>query len=77
MQTPEKENEEIKSVERDQWDAKELADQATNMPSDEIMRGMLRGDETEGSPDERDVVGGVSSDSTPQGRKETKKTDKS
>ncbi len=77
MQAQEKENEEIKDVERQDWNAEELADQATNMPSDEILREMLRGDETEGNADDRDVVGGVESNDTPHGRKETKKSDES
>lgn len=77
MQMQEKENEEIKDVTRDEWNAQELADQATNFPSDEITREMLRGDETQGNPDNRDVVGGVESKDTPHGRKETKKGDES
>ena len=77
MQSQEKENKEIKDVKNDEWNAQELADQATNMPSDEITREMLRGDETEGTPDNRDVVGGVESKDTPHGRKETKKPDES
>ena len=75
MQTPEKENEEIQDVKRDEWSAEDLANEATNMPSDEITREMLRGDETRGNPDERDTVGGVASKDTPHGRKETKKSD--
>jgi len=77
MQTPAKENEEIQDVKRDQWNAEDLANEATNMPSDEITRGMLRGDETQGTPDDRDIVGGVASKDTAHGRKETKKSDES
>ncbi len=77
MQIPEKENEEIQDVKREQWNAQDLANEATNMSSDEITREMLRGDETQGNPDERDIVGGVASKDTPHGRKETKKSDES
>jgi len=77
MQIQEKENEEIKDVKRDEWNAQDLADEATNMPSDEIMREMLRGDESKGNPDDRDAAGSVDTNETPQGRKETKKTDES
>lgn len=53
-----KENQEkIPNVEKDGWDAEELAEQATNEESDDIVRRMRRGDETVGNPDERDVAG--------------------
>lgn len=73
----EKENKEIRDVMCDEWSAEELADQATNMLPDEITRGMLRGDETKGDPDDRDIVGSIASNETPHGRKETKKSDES
>lgn len=72
MQTPEKENKEIENVEREEWNARELADQSPYLMTDEVQRQMLRGDETKGSPDDRDVVGSVDSNETPHGRKETK-----
>ncbi|MCA1625517.1 MAG: hypothetical protein LC768_05625 [Acidobacteria bacterium] len=75
MQKQKKENEEIKDIQHDKWNAQDLANEATNMPSDEIMREMLRGDETKGSPDDRDVVGNVDTNETPHGRKEAKKDD--
>lgn len=52
--------------------AKEIAEQATNLSPDEIKRQMLRGDETEGDADERDVVGSANRSETPQGREEAK-----
>lgn len=55
------------------WSAEEIASEATNKPDDEIKREMLRGDETEGDADERDVVGSVKSEETAHGSKEAKK----
>lgn len=52
--------------------AKEIAEQATNLSPDEIKRQILRGDETEGDADKRDVVGGTNRNETPQGREEAK-----
>lgn len=59
-------------VERQGWKAEELAEEASNKESDEITRQMLRGDETEGDPDERDVAGTIPSGETPQGYREIK-----
>ena len=59
-------------AERQGWQAEELAEEASLLESDEITRQILRGDETEGNPDERDVAGGVASSDTPHGRKEVK-----
>lgn len=57
---------------RDEWDAEQLAGEASNRTSDEIQREMARGDETEGDPDERDEAGSSASIDTPQGREEAK-----
>lgn len=65
------------NVERGEWNADELNEQATNLPSDEIQRQMLRGDESQGDADARDVVGGVASKDTAHGRKEIKRGDES
>ncbi len=74
MQTDQqKENEEISDVERDDWSVKQIADESTNQPSDETLRQFLRGDETKGDADERDVAGSSASIDTPQGREEAKK----
>lgn len=71
MQTEEKEK--LENVERQNWNAEKVAEEATNKEDDEIMRQMLRGDETKGNPDERDVAGSVDSDETPHGSEEAKK----
>ena len=71
MQKDDKEK--IENVERQEWNAEKVAEEATNMEDDEIMRQMLRGDETEGNPDERDVAGTVDSKDTPHGNEEAKK----
>lgn len=57
---------------RQGWNIAELAEQSTNKSSDEMKREFLRGDETIGDADERDVVGSVDSSETPQGREEAK-----
>ncbi|MCY7345962.1 MAG: hypothetical protein LH614_07035 [Pyrinomonadaceae bacterium] len=73
MQTNQKkENEEIPNVERQDWSVKEIVDQSTNKFSDETLREILRGDESQGDPDERDIVGSPDSIDTPQGREEAK-----
>ena len=65
--------EQFPDVEKQNWDAEQLAEESTNKPSDEIVREMKRGDETKGNADDRDVVGGVESEDTPHGREETKR----
>lgn len=52
--------------------ASEIAEQASNKTPDEIQREILRGDESTGDPDERDVAGAARSEDTPQGREESK-----
>lgn len=64
--------EQFPDVEKQDWDAEQVAEESANKPSDEIVREMLRGDETKGNPDDRDVAGGVESADTPHGREETK-----
>lgn len=59
-------------IERQGWNAEKLAEEATNKQSDDITREMLRGDETKGNPDERDIAGSSKSVETPQGREEEK-----
>ncbi len=51
---------------------KEISEQSTNMPPDEIKRQILRGDETKGDADGRDVAGSADRNETPQGREEAK-----
>lgn len=64
--------EQFPDVERDDWSAENISEEAANESSDEILRKMLRGDETDGDADERDVVGGVESADTPHGSEEIK-----
>ena len=68
-----KENERTPNVEREGWQAEKLADEASNKESDEIVRQMLRGDESKGDPDERDIAGGTNFENTQYGRKQTKR----
>lgn len=64
---------EIPDVNREGWSVERVTDEATNKSSDETLRQVLRGDETKGNPDDRDIVGGVNSNETPHGREEAKK----
>lgn len=57
---------------RDEWDAEQVSDEASNRMSDEIHREIARGDETKGDADERDAAGSSASIDTPQGREEAK-----
>lgn len=68
MQDKDKEN--IPNVKRQGWKAGKLSEEASNKDAEEITRQILRGDETKGDPDERDIVGTVEKSETPEGRKE-------
>lgn len=57
---------------REGWDVEKLGDEASQKNTDEIQRETLRGDESEGDADERDIVGSVDRSETPQGREEAK-----
>ena len=57
---------------RENWDVQKLADEASQKDVDEIQRETLRGDETQGDADDRDIVGKVDSSETWQGREEAK-----
>jgi hypothetical protein len=50
----------------------EIAEESSYEGESEIKRRVLRGDETEGDADDRDVVGSVKSKDTWQGREEAK-----
>lgn len=78
MQHKTKENSaEFPDVERDQWNAEEIADESVNQMPDESLRQMLRGDESsKSSADRSDIVGGSPTIDTPQGREEAKVKDK-
>lgn len=56
----------------DKEDIKDITDEASNRDADGILRQTLRGDETKGNPDERDIAGATDYADTPQGREETK-----
>ncbi|PYT01948.1 MAG: hypothetical protein DMF63_03700 [Acidobacteria bacterium] len=59
----------------DRPNKEEIADitsEASHRDPDGILRGTLRGDETKGDPDERDVAGATDFEDTPHGREETK-----
>ena len=74
MQTETKNDQEkVPAVERQGWNVNDVSAESVNQSSDEITREILRGDETKGDADNRDMVGGVNSNETPQGREEAKK----
>ena len=52
---------------------KDITDEASHRDADGILRQTLRGDETKGDADERDIVGATDTSDTPQGREEAKK----
>jgi len=52
--------------------SEEIAEQASKPDHDQIFRQPLRGDETKGDPDDRDVAGAVDHEDTPHGREERK-----
>src|SRR5215213_9871397 len=51
---------------------KDITDEASHRDTDGVLRQTLRGDETKGDADARDVVGSTRSEDTPHGREETK-----
>ena len=57
---------------REGWNVQDLADEASQKNVDEIQRETLRGDETKGDAESRDIVGKVDSNETSQGREEAK-----
>lgn len=61
---------------RDGWDAEKVSKEAVNQSPDETVRQMLRGDETEGEADNRDIAGSPDKTETPQGREEAKPNSK-
>ncbi len=73
MNDPQKQNQEdVPNVKREGWNADELNAESANKPADDMVREILRGDESKGDIDSRDIVGGVDSNDTPQGREEAK-----
>ena len=51
---------------------KEIAEQASKPDLDQIYRQPLRGDETKGDPDDRDIAGAPDHEDTPHGWEERK-----
>lgn len=70
------ESDEFPEAERDQWNAETVSVESSNQMPDEIVRQVLRGDESKGEADDRDIVGASKTIDTPQGREEAKKKDK-
>lgn len=69
-----KQNEaEIPDVEKQGWEAEKLIKEAANEESDDVVRKILRGDESKGDPDKRDVAPSPDFDDTPRGREEENK----
>lgn len=57
--------EHIPKVDRDQWTAEDIAKEASNKDGDEVVRQMLRGNESDGNADERDVAPTLNADKHP------------
>jgi len=51
---------------------KDITDEASHRDPDGVLRQTLRGDETEGDADKRDIAGATAFEDTPHGREETK-----
>ncbi len=61
---------------KDGWKIKDLAAEASLADEDQIQRQILRGNESKGDPDERDIAGAVDADETPHGGEEAKTVQK-
>jgi hypothetical protein len=57
-------------VEHEGWNAEILVEEGASIESDDIIRQMLRGDESVGNPDDRDIVGSSQSIQTEDEREE-------
>jgi hypothetical protein len=53
-------------------DIEDITDEASNRDADGVLRQTLRGDETEGDPNERDIAGAPEAKDTAHGREEAK-----
>jgi hypothetical protein len=56
----------------DREEIADITDEASHRDPDGILRQTLRGDETKGNPDNRDIAGATDFEDTPHGREETK-----
>ncbi len=69
-----KQNEDkIPEVEKQGWEADELIEESANVESDDVVRQILRGDESKGDADERDIAPTIDTKDTPRGREEEMK----
>lgn len=66
----------ISDVERQGWSTEQIVRESSNKEPDETVRQILRGDESKGDPDERDLAGGPDPADTPHGREESKEIKK-
>jgi hypothetical protein len=57
---------------RKELSAEEIIEQGSRPDGDAIQRQMLRGDESEGDADDRDIAGALDLDETPHGGEERK-----
>lgn len=69
----ENDDSQLSDTEREGWNAEKLSEEAVNQMPDEIMRQILREDETSEDVDDQDVAGGADRNETPQGREEAKR----
>lgn len=62
-----------KGLERpERSEIEDITSEASHRDADGVLRQTLRGDETKGDPDARDVAGATEFENTPRGREETK-----
>lgn len=66
----------LAETERQGWNAEKLSEEASGQMPDEMMRQILRADESGEKGDDQDVVGTVDRNETPQGREEAKRDSK-
>lgn len=62
----------VPNVEREGWEIDSLIEESSNQLPDDTLQRTLRGNEQEGNPNDRDIVGNVDSNETPHGREEAK-----
>ncbi len=61
---------------REGWSAEQISEESSNQMPDEILRQVLRGNESKGDADSRDILGSSQTVDTPQGREQAKIKDK-
>lgn len=60
------------NVEREGWKSNKITREGSNKDADENVRELLRGDESKGDPDSRDIVGAPDPNDTAHGREDDK-----